>query len=282
MKLGAALRPRDGESVADLARRAAVLGFRGVSLGFDHRWTEADLLAARYAFDLAGVEILELGCYCNFLSPRDDEWHRNLSRVQAALQAGALLNCDHAVTYAGSRSPDPDQPFGPHPDNWADATWDLLIQRIWAVLDGVEDIGVRLCFEPHPATTLNTLDNLADLANDAATFRVRIALDPAALLTPAAAGDPRRALAEIFATLADTIAVARATDAALVGEGKEARVEPVPPGQGVLGYETYLKLISALELDTPLLVRHQASDEEYVAARDFVLRMARRAGVEVG
>ena len=279
VKFAAAMRLRDGETWADVARRAAALGFRGVSIGFDHRWSGPDLVAIRQAFDEQSIEIVELGTYLNFLTPRDDEARRNSDRLRLAFEAGAILNCDHAVTYAGSRHPDPERPFAPHPDNWTDATWDLFVQRVWALLDEVEDVGVRLCFEPHPATTLNTLDSLVGLVADVATVRVRVALDPAALFGAEAAAQPVRALAEVFATLADSIAVARATDVRLVESGDEPLVEPAPLGEGILDYATYLKLITALELDTPIIVPPQESDAAYRKARGF-LAAAGRAGAK--
>ena len=279
MHFAAAMRLLEGETYADMASRAARLGYSGVSLGFDHRWTDAELVAMRQAFDEQGVRIAELGCYCNFITPRDDEAARNIERLQRALQAGAILDCDHAVTYAGSRHPDPDQPFAPHPDNWADATWETLIKRVWALLEGVDDIGVSLCLEPSPATPLNSLDSLAEFSADASSVRVRIALDPAAIFTPAGAADSRRALAEIFATLADSIAIARATDLGLIEAGPEPRIAPAPLGQGVLDYETYLKLVNALELDTPVVVKYQPSDEAYGAARHFLATAATKAGL---
>jgi len=279
MKLAAAMRLREGESYADMARRAARLGYQGVSIGFDHRWTDADLLAMRQAFDEQGVEVVELGCYCNFITPRDDEAARILDRLQWALQAGAILNCDYAVTYAGSRHPDPDQPFAPHPDNWGDEAWDLLVKRTWALLDAVDDVGVCLCFEPCRTTTLRTLDSLAELTADVSTVRVRIALDPAAIFTPQAAGQSRRALAEVFATLADTIAIARATDVGLIDAGPEPRIEPAALGEGVVDYGTYLQLVDALELDTPIVVKYHPTDEAYEAAHRFLAAAAANAGL---
>jgi len=278
MKLSAAMRRGEGETWHALARRVAGPGFRGVSLPFEPGWSDADLVAIREAFDNVRVEIVELACPCNFLTPSEDTCRRNFALLRRAIEAGALLNCDQVVTHAGTRHPDPSQPLGAHPDNWADATWDLLVKRVWALLDEVEDAGVRLCFEPHPATTLNTLDSLAGLMADAATVRVRVALDPAALFGAEAAAKPTRALAEIFATLADAIAVARATDIRLVETGDEPLVEPAPLGEGVLDYATYLKLVNALELDTPMIVPHQESDAAYRKAHGFLAEAARRAG----
>ncbi len=275
VKISAAVRPPEGADWAGLARRMAGLGFRGLSLPFDPRWTDEQLIAIRAALDRQGAEVVGLACECNFLTPLEEANRSNFVFLGRALAAGAILNCDHVVTHAGSRHPDPTQPLAPHPDNWADSTWDLLVRRAWALLDETEDVGVRLCFEPHPATTLNTLDSLASLMADVATVRVRVALDPAAILSPEAASEPKRALAEIFSTLADAIAVARATDVRLVQIGDEPLTEPAPLGEGVLDYGTYLKLISALDLDTPLIVPLQDSDAAYRKAHDFLAATAR-------
>ena len=280
MTLAAAMQLAEGESYADMARRAKRLGYRGVAIPFDRGWTEADLVAIRQAFDEQGISIVEIACHCNFLTPRDDEVAGVVERLQRALAAGAILNCDRAVTCVGSRHPDTRQPLAPHPDNWSDATWDLLIQRIWALLGGVDDIGVSLCFEPCPTTTLNTLDRLAELNGDVATVRVRIALDPAAVFTPLGAEHPGIALAEIFSRLADTIAVARATDVTLIEAGPEPRIAPAPLGEGVLDYVTYLRLLDALDLDTPIVVKRQPNDEAYSAARDYLATAASTAGIQ--
>lgn len=277
VRLSACMPPRPGEPWPAFAARVAAPGFRGVSLAFDARWADADLLALRAALDEAHVEVVELAAHCNFLTPSEDEARANFAALARAMAAGALLNCDHVVTHAGSRNPDPARPLAPHPENWADATWDLLIRRIWALLDSVEDLGVRLCFEPHAASTLNSLDSLAALMADVATVNVRIALDPAALFTAEAAARPKHALAEIFETLADTIAVARASDVRLIEATDEPLVERTAPGQGVLDYPTYLKLLNTLELDTPLIVPRQESDADYRAAHDFLAAAARDA-----
>ncbi len=281
VKLAAALRPDGGQSFADLAAKAREVGFRCLALPFEPGWDQAQLLDLREACDRAGVELAALDCHCNFLTPREDEVRENFARLGAALRAGALLNSNLVITHAGSRHPDPSQPYAPHPENWADKTWDTLIQRIWALLDEVEDNGVCLCFEPRPTTTLNTLEALAELVADATSVRVRIALDPAAIMTGEAGRESGRALAEIFGRLADTIRAAYATDLEVVEAGEEVRARPVPLGQGCLDYPTYLKLLDALREDTPLIVRARGSGAACRRAREFLAHAAEQAGINL-
>ena len=67
----------------------------------------------------------------------------------------------------------------------------------------------------------------------------------------------------------------------MIEAGEETKVRPVPLGQGSLDYTTYLKLLGALQLDTPLVVPAQPSDEAYRRARDFLADAARKAGVSL-
>ncbi len=281
VKLSAALSLETRQSFADFAAYAHELGLRCLAVPFEPAWGEPRLLALREACDRAGVEIVALGCHCNFLTPREDEVREIFARLGAALRAGALLNANCVITHAGSRHPDPDQPYAPHPENWADRTWDTLIQRIWALLDEVEDNGVCLCFEPRPTTTLNTLEALAELVAHSASVRVRVALDPAAIVTGEAGRESGRALAEIFARLADTIRAAYATDLEVIEAGEELRARPAPLGHGCLDYPTYLKLLNALRDDTPLIVPRQGSEAAYRRAREFIAEAARQAGISL-
>ena len=52
-------------------------------------------------------------------------------------------------------------------------------------------------------------------------------------------------------------------------------------GQGVLDYETYLKLVDALDLDAPVVVKYQPTDDAYRQARRFLAAAAAKAGVAV-
>ncbi|NQT88601.1 sugar phosphate isomerase/epimerase [bacterium] len=274
MKLSAAFHVPDGQGFPEVARRAASIGFAGVSLAFDPGWSDAELLDIRAAFDDQGVEIVELRCHCNFVTPRTAEARTNLKTLRRAMTAGAILNCDHAVTCAGSRGRDPNQPLAPHPDNGSDAAWEVLVHRAWEVLDRSEDLGIKLCFEPCATTTLNSLESLSDLCADLASMRVRIALNPAAIFNAKAAGDSRVALAEVFGELTDTIAVAHATDVALIEKGPTPVPAEAPLGEGVLDYATYLKLVAALELDTPVVVQPQPTDDAYRAALRYLAKAA--------
>ncbi len=66
------------------------------------------------------------------------------------------------------------------------------------------------------------------------------------------------------------------TDLRLVASGDEPLVGPAPLGEGVLDYPTYLKLLGALELDTPVIVPPQPSDAAYRTAQQFLAVAAAR------
>ena len=70
--------------------------------------------------------------------------------------------------------------------------------------------------------------------------------------------------------LADTIAVAHATDVVLDETGLVPAAAEAALGEGALDYATYLKLVDALELDTPVVVRPQPTDDAYRSALQFL------------
>jgi sugar phosphate isomerase/epimerase len=53
----------------------------------------------------------------------------------------------------------------------------------------------------------------------------------------------------------------------------------MPPGQGKLDYGVFLRELSRLPVDTPLILEHLAQ-EEYPAARAYVVGVARKKRLE--
>lgn len=55
----------------------------------------------------------------------------------------------------------------------------------------------------------------------------------------------------------------------------------VPIGQGNLDYRRILPLLDALPRNTPLLIEHLHSVEEYAAAGDYIRKLAAESGVSL-
>ena len=56
-------------------------------------------------------------------------------------------------------------------------------------------------------------------------------------------------------------------------------IREVLPGKGSLDYTTYLRRLSRLPQNPPLMLEHLAKAEEYAAARDYIKDVGRKAGL---
>ena len=55
----------------------------------------------------------------------------------------------------------------------------------------------------------------------------------------------------------------------------------VRPGLGALDYAAFLQELDRLEPDTPLMLEHLKTDEDYRLAADYVRSVARRTGIRI-
>ena len=60
------------------------------------------------------------------------------------------------------------------------------------------------------------------------------------------------------------------------------KLEEVRPGLGALDYHTYLQELNKLDADTPLMLEHLPSAEEYSLAADHIRSAADDTGVKLG
>ena len=47
-------------------------------------------------------------------------------------------------------------------------------------------------------------------------------------------------------------------------------LDEVIPGQGILCYKTYIEELKKIDPDTPLLLEHLKTEDDYMVARDYV------------
>jgi sugar phosphate isomerase/epimerase len=108
----------------------------------------------------------------------------------------------------------------------------------------------------------------------------RVHLDPVNLINcPARYYDNAGLLRECFEKLGQWIVSCHGKDI-LLHEKLTVHLDEMRPGMGKLDYGVYLRLLSRLPADTPLILEH-LSQAEYPAARDYVLGVAAANGVKL-
>ena len=85
-------------------------------------------------------------------------------------------------------------------------------------------------------------------------------------------------ISECFAKLGKWVVSCHAKDLAWIPE-MNVHFREVVPGTGQVDYATYLRELSKLEVDAPLMLEHLQTAEEYAAGRDYIRSVGARIGV---
>lgn len=263
----------------DLAAEHVRLGYRAAycpPISLDDTQT---IHATSEAFDRAGVVIAEVGVWNNMLDPNESLRRQNrehaAERLALADEVGALC----CVNIAGSRSPT--RWDGPHPDNLSQETFDLVAENTRYVLDAAKPRRARFALEMMPWALPDGPDECLRLlkAVDRPMFAVH--LDPVNIVN-----SPRRyyntgaLLRECFSKLGLHIVSCHAKDT-LMREDLTVHIDEVRPGLGALDYGVYLAELARLAPDTPLMMEHLASAEEYDMGAAYIRGVAAEVGVRL-
>jgi sugar phosphate isomerase/epimerase len=265
--------PSDPAGLGDYHRR------QGYTAAYWPDVPAAQTAAVVAAFLDAGVLIAEVGAWRNLLAPDPAERAANYAYVRDRLaladEVGALCCVDYLGTFA------PGQAFGPHPDNFSRATFDLAADIIVRLIDDVRPTRTKFCLEMMPWTIPDSVDSYLALLEtvDRPAFGVHV--DPVNIITtPRAYYGTGKLIRDTMRRLGPWIASCHAKDV-LAQADMVCHIDEAPPGQGVLDYGVYLRELNCLGRDVPLMLEHLPDTAAYAAAAAHIRRIAASAGVEI-
>ncbi|THF83443.1 sugar phosphate isomerase/epimerase family protein [Cohnella fermenti] len=270
MRLGTSLW-RSYEDPSDWAQDMKRHGFRAsvCPIGKD----ADDTVVAAYLDEAGRNDLLigEVGAWCNPISPDDAVRKAALEHCKGQLALAERLGALCCVNIAGSRG---EQWDGPHPDNFSDATFALIVDSVREVIDAVKPRSTFYTLETMPWVFPDSADSYLKLirAIDRPAFAVH--LDPVNMVSSPRVfyrnGDMIR---DFFAKLGPYIKNCHAKDIALAGR-LTVHLDEKIPGQGALDYRTFLTELHKLDPDIPLIIEHLSKEEEYAEAAGYIRRTA--------
>lgn len=224
----------------------------------------------------ADIVIAEVGAWSNPLSPDSATAKAALARCKASLALADRIGARCCVNIAGSRGQKWD---GPDPRDLLDDTFDLIVTRVRDIIDTVKPTRSFYTLETMPWMYPDSPDSYLRLirAIDRKAFAVH--LDPVNLIC-----SPRRYFAngrlidECFDKLGAHIKSCHAKDI-LLRDNLTVHLDEVRPGLGYLDYQTYLRRLSFLDVNTPLLLEHLPDEAEYRAAARHIRSVAAENGI---
>lgn len=238
---------------------------------------DATLQAYADAAARADIIIAEVGAWSN---PIDPDPRIAEEKVQYCIQQLALaerIGARCCVNVVGSRNPD--QWAGPHPDNFTDDTFDLIVESTRRIIDGVKPTRTFYALEMMPWIFPSSADENLRLLKAIDRKAMAVHFDPVNIInSPARAYRTGDVIRDCFDKLGPHIRSCHAKDIAL-SNTLTVHLDEVMPGEGVLDYPAFLQGLSKLEPDTPLMLEHLENAEQYRQAAAHVRNVAKREGL---
>jgi len=278
MRLGGPLlTPFDGPAgwIAALRERGYSAAYCPVGADAD----DATVRAYRQAADEAGIVIAEVGAWSNPLSPDDSERNAAIRKCQEQLALADRIGARCCVNIAGSRGRKWD---GPHPDDLTEASFGLIVDSVREIINAVKPARTYYALETMPWMYPDSADSYLTLLQAVDRPRFAVHLDPANLIS-----SPQRyfrngeLIRDCFAKLGPLVRSCHAKDVVL-RDSFMVHLDEVRPGLGGLDYSAFLRELSRLPDNTPLMLEHLPNEDEYAAAATYIRDIAARQTLSLG
>jgi sugar phosphate isomerase/epimerase len=266
---------------AVLAKAHRDLGYRAAYVPGDLMVQDTDRIAATAReFASHDVVIAEVGAWKNMLDPDAEKRRQNLAYVTERLALAEAVGARNCVDIAGSFNPS--SWFGQDPGNLGQKFFDATVENCRKVIDGVKPTRARFTIEMMPWSLPSTPDEYLKLikAVDRKAFGVHLDVCNT-MSSPSRLYNNADVIHECFTKLGPWIISCHAKDLQW-GPGYQVNIQEVIPGTGVIDYKTYLRDLSLLPVDAPLMLEHLKNEEEYTKGRQFIQGVAQSLGLSFG
>lgn len=278
MRLGGAVFV-DRSDLAAWAQAQVAAGYSAVFPPFGYDASEERIQEFQDVCRRHNLLIAEVGAWSNPISPDSATSAKALEHCIKSLEFAERLGARCCVNIAGARG---EQWDGPHPDNLTEETFDLIVETTRKIIDSVKPKRTCYSLETMPWVFPDSPESylrLVQAIDRPGQFGVH--LDPVNIInSPQRYFENGAFLRACFEMLAPYIVSCHAKDVALSGK-LTVHIDEVPPGKGALDYGVFLTEMAKLDRDTPLMLEHMTTFEEYSEATRYVRDVAERLGVDI-
>ncbi|AEI48759.1 sugar phosphate isomerase/epimerase family protein [Runella slithyformis] len=232
------------------------------------------IAALRKAFAEQNVIIAEVGAWVNMLDADAEKRKKNMEyvteRLALAEEIGALTCIDIAGSYH------PKQWDGPDARNLTKEYFDATVENCRKVIDAVKPKTAKFALEMMGWSLPNDADSCLKFikAMDRPAFAAHI--DIANIInSPERFYQNTALINDTFKKLGKWIVSCHAKDVV----GKDVHFAETMPGRGGMDYAAYLRNVTALPREVPLMLEHLRTAEEYDEARLYVMKVAKETGI---
>lgn len=211
------------------------------------------------------------------VDPDPEKRRKNLEYVTDRMALADEVGARCCVDYAGSFNPT--IPWGPNPANLSQQFLDATVENCRKIIDAVKPSRSVFTIEMMGWNLPDSPDAYLDLikAVDRKGFAVHMDVCNG-INSPRKFYDNTKFIAECFSKLGRWIVSCHAKDLQWVPELNVHFLEVIP-GRGSIDYAEYLRQVSRLAVDAPLMLEHLKTPEEYDEGRSYIQGVAKKAGV---
>ncbi|ALS28273.1 xylose isomerase [Paenibacillus sp. 32O-W] len=246
-------------------------GYRAGTCPVGHDASAELIRAYRNAADAHDIVIAEVGAWSNPISPDERTRKAAVEHCKQQLELAERIGARCCVNIAGSRG---EQWDGPHPDNFSEETFELIVDTVREIIDAVNPQRTFYALETMPWAFPDSADTYVALIKAINRKAFAVHLDPVNMIS-----SPRiyyrngEMIKDFFAKLGPFIRTCHAKDIRLSGQ-LTVRLEETVPGTGELNYAVYLRELSRLDPDIPLIIEHLDDADQYRRAAGYIRQVA--------
>lgn len=268
----------------ELAKAHVTKGLRASFCRIGYTAPADKVEAYRQAFAKHDVVIAEANAMCiSILDTDEANRQKVIQRMADTLAFADRIGARCCAIHGGTVQANGWGLFSP--ENFSRTSFAKMVATIQTILDKAQPKQARLGIEIEPYTLPDSPQLYRDLIYAVNRPGLGVHFDPVnTILSPRTLAESGSWIQEYFDKVGEWIVSCHAKDLVLTREGEVSSrygYKEVPPGKGFLNYEVFLKGASELPLDPPVMIEHLKTEEEYDAARDFIVGVAKRVGVEV-
>jgi sugar phosphate isomerase/epimerase len=266
------------------------LSFKGMDLSFGALNTEK-CNYIRDTFRDANLPIVAISGYTNLVHPNLSKRVENINNLKTLLKFARDLGSPYVISETGTFDQESDWVY--HEKNGTEEAYETICSTITDLVKFAYDHGSVFLVENYVNNIIGTVNQLLRLFSDINHPSLGLLMDPTNYFSDVNIDDVDGELNRIFNALGERIKVAHAKDCKRAEDTSEKHadidadeshtfrgagsVELPAPGLGILNYDLYLKRLSAIHPNIPLIIEH-LDESDIPRAKKFIDDKLKKGG----